>query len=441
VVFEDPSAWMAPPDAVDPPGAVFSMGRTEEHPVLRGTLRTNHEVILLGARVTHLLPGYSRISGRLGLLGLEVPEGDLLFDAVDFQVTGLSSLSGVSPLTRVQVPNAGRSSDAAYVLTLNSEVDQTWSMPCGDTITLRYDQEAGPLFGGHRFGVSFNPVLRVEGTARTAEDWLDTYVRPAAQLSTFALSGKQSICWVELTNADDPHRTVQVFASDITQEPYEADAQHGGRLEPLLRLGPGGASLADLLSGWRRISSQYDIFFDYLTSSLSASMTVRARFVALLPALESYHTVKHGAGPVARGAFRAARKELLDRIKALKGVDPQDLKRLRDELPMDSSYALHERLRQLADDLPPELKARIDARVDPIPDSLGGIHPDPKDVWAIEGKARNNLAHGSARPTAEQLQSLTFLAHTLAIGLALAELGAPDTTLARMIDQGEWRIL
>ncbi|WP_053849530.1 hypothetical protein [Streptomyces sp. NRRL B-24085] len=408
--------------------------------MLRGTLRTNHEVVLVGARVTHLLPGHSRISGRLGLHGLEVPEGDLPFDAVEFQVTGLSRLSGVSPLTRVQVPAVGRSSEAAYVLTLSGEVDQTWSMPCDDTITLGYDQEAGPLFGGHRFGVSFNPVLRVEGAARTAEDWLDTYVRPAAQLSTFALAGKQSI-WVELTNVDDPHRTVQVFASDIAQEPYEADAQHGGRLEPLLRLGPGGASLADLLSGWRRMSAQYDIFFDYLTSSLSASMTVRARFVALLPALESYHTVKYGTCPVTRDVFRAARKELLDRIKALKGVEPQDLKRLRDDLPMDSSYALHERLRQLADDLPPELKARIDARVDPIPDSLGGIHPDPKDVWAIEGKAHNNLAHGSARPTAEQLQSLTFLAHTLAIGLALAELGAPDTTLATMIDQGEWRIL
>src|SRR5690242_8624282 len=84
----------------DAPGTwVVGEGRSSFGPhedtvdVLRGRLRSGYEIVLLGVRVQHSLPGRSRVSGQMALTGWALPE-KLLFDSARFQVGGLTELAG-----------------------------------------------------------------------------------------------------------------------------------------------------------------------------------------------------------------------------------------------------------------------------------------------------------------------------------------------------------
>lgn len=80
---------------------------------------------------------------------------------------------------------------------------------------------------------------------------------------------------------------VQVFAADIAQQPYDATPAEISHLislgdGTLIRLGPDGAALPDLLAGWRSLQTTYVTFFDCLTAALRASMSPKSRFLALV---------------------------------------------------------------------------------------------------------------------------------------------------------------
>jgi len=285
-------------------------------------------------------------------------------------------------------------------------------------------------------------LIEVCGEPRTADEWIDTYVRPLAQITTFATADEQPICWVQLTTPREPSRTVQVFTSEITQKPYDAQPPEPGGLISLLRLGSSGFSLAKLLTTWQDIRKQYDTFFDYLTTSLRGQMTMKARFLALIPALESFHTTKYGDGPLPRREFLRERKALLRRLKDNETVNDNDVEWLETWLDTIGSYQLQERLHELLDkDLGTALRDRLEARVSPLPNHLTDIIKGTTDIWRVMGKVRNNLAHGGSQPTQEQLVSLTRLAHTMAIGLMLRQLEVSDSALVEAIDQELWSVL
>jgi hypothetical protein len=99
-------------------------------------------------------------------------------------------------------------------------------------------------------------------------------------------------------------------------------------------------------------------------------------------------------------------------------------------------------LRSVEQELGEGLRERIRARTDPIPESLSGLVDQAEDVWAVMGTVRNRIAHGSDRqPRSAQLEALTRLAHTVAIGAALNLLGVPDTVLCAAIDQARWPVI
>lgn len=439
LVFDMPGGWTVTTAASGETVSHFSP-HTVEVPMLRGRFRTNHNSVLLDAEVSYVFPEQARARAKMALCGWEIPNQDpLLFDSVEFQVSGLTELSGVTAFREMTLPTSD-ATDRHFSATWNSSADQAWQAATGEELSLGYVAHVN-FDRSYRYSVSSYPVVTIKGEPRSAEEWMQGFVRPLAELTTLATATKQSISWVLLKPPGHDRHDVQVFAADIAQEPFDAQSPEPRSVGSLVRLGPGGASLADLLAGWRNLQDSYDIFFDYLTVSLREEMSFKTRFLALVPALESYHTTKYGDGPVSRADFRRQRKAVLGRLKAAEGVQADDIAWLDEWVSTLGSYPLQERLRQLLHDLPEALQDRIRSGTDPLPTCLEGTLERPQDVWHVMGKVRNNLAHGGGTPTWEQLACLTRLAHTMAVGLALQQLGVPDTALINAIDRGDWTIL
>lgn len=439
--FEVPGAW-TDSSTEDGPSSRRFRPHTVEMPVLRGRLRSGHDVSLVDAKVRHIFPEQSEVTARMALCGRWFPlgDGELMFSSVEFQVGGLTELAGVSPVKDITLP-AERQDDPTISATWDSTAaTQTWTTATGDEVSLEF---VSNIKSNLRYSISLasSPVIKVSGAPRMADDWMRDYVRPTMELATLATGRKQPVSWVVLVCDGEEWSLAQLFASEVTQEPYVAESPDPTDLGALIHLGPDGATLPDLLVGWRQLETKYDTFFEYLTTAMREQMSVKSWFLALVPALEAFHTEKHGDGPMTESDFKRQRKDVLARIKALSGVRPEDVAWLKKWVKTIGSYELAYRLREVVEkDLPAELRARIQARTTPLPAVLEGIVKDATDVWQVMAKARNRMAHGEPEPTRDQLRALTRLAHTVTIGLALQQLGVPDTDLTTAIDHHEWHV-
>jgi hypothetical protein len=413
---------------------------------LRGWTRRGDAAALLGARVEHFPDGRSFVKAQTALVGDDIPE-DMLFGSVEFQVGGLTEISGIRPLKQVKVPSNMDGDPETGAVWDSDATSQEWVTSRGDTARLRFK----PSFEWkqhYSFSLTTTPVVFVFGEPRAVGDWLGQYVRPLAEITTFATQRHQPVSWVVLRGSGDNPPPVQVFAKDITQQPYDATPPEFTELlsygsGALVRLGPGGAALPDLLDGWATLQSAYRTFFDYLTVALRGPMSARSRFLALLPALEGLHVAKYGDGAVPRREYQRQRKSVICRLSEAEGVGQEDVDFVREWLSPLGSYELAYRLREIVGkELGPELRRRIGERVDPLPAVLQGIVDRPRDVWAVMGTVRNRIAHGDSRqPSDSQLAALTRLAHAVATGAALNLLASPETVMCDAIDQERWLVL
>ena len=414
--------------------------------VLWGWTGRGDDAALLDVEVEHFLPGRSSAWAKTALIGHDLPE-DLLFDSVEFQVGGLTELSGIRPLKNVGVPVTLENDPVASATWDSEATRQKWISAEGDQAELTFTAEMD--WGqGYGFSLTAAPVLEVSGTPRSAGDWTSQYVRPLAEITSLATQRPQQVSWVTLRTGGKDKSPVQLFASDVVQQPYDAaPPQHSELISyasgTLIRLGPGGAALPDLLKGWTSLRTMYSTFFDYLTVAMRGTMNTRSRFLALMPALEGLHVAKYGDGPMARPDYKRQRRDVIKRLSEVEGLGQDDVDFIKNWLGVYGSYQLAERLHEIRDkELGANLRDRIQERVDPLPTVLEGLVQGATDVWAVMGTARNRIAHGDAnQPSAAQLATLTRLAHTVAIGAALNHLGVPDTVLCDAIDQDRWPLI
>lgn len=432
------------PGSVPAPGAV-GFPHQESLDRLRGQLETNHEIALLGACLQHQLPGRTRLVADTALVGGEVPE-DSLFSSVEFQVGGLTELATVRPLREVSIPQI-LSVGTEFSATWGEHSVQRWHSSDGDCVELEFIASIAHR-AWYGFGVTTSPVVRVIGEHRPVDEWMSQYVLPLAEIATLATDRRQPVSWVQVRPAKDQW-PVQVFRADIDEQTsYDAsepDAQvmvsdvHSS----LIPLGLGGVDLADVLTRWRALRDEYRTFHDYLTlPRREPEISARARFLAAVPALEGLHDALHGPPP--SGHDEQVRSEVLDRLRALPSLAPDDLAYLDKRLAPPDGYKLTHRLGALVEhDLGADLRALITQRTDPLPDFLTLEGIDGRlAIWETMATARNRIAHGkSPVPTAEQITALTRLAHTLVAALALGRLSVPDTALRAGIDHGHWSIL
>lgn len=439
-VFDAPGTWSTSGNL-----RTFSL-RTDDIALLRGWTRRGDDAALIDAQVTHFPDSRSFVQAKIALVGEDIPE-DMQFGSAEFQVGGLTEISGVQPLKGVKVPGSLAGDPEAGATWDSNATCQEWTIPGGDTVRLRFVPFIDPK-QGYGFSLTAAPVVSVSGKPRSAGDWLSKYVRPLAEITTFATQRQQMVSWVVLRGSSDSPPPVQVFAEDITQQPYDAAPPEFTELlsfgsGALVRLGLGGAALPDLLDGWATLQSTYSTFFDYLTVALRGPMSARSRFLALLPALEGLHVAKYGDGPVSRAEYKSQRKSVIRRLAEAESVGQEDIDFIKAWLNRFGSYELAYRLRAIVDmGLGSELRRRIEERVAPLPAVLEGIVDTPQDVWAVMGTVRNRIAHGDHRkPSNPQVAALTRLAHTVAMGAALNQLGIPETVLCDAIDQERWPVL
>jgi hypothetical protein len=98
----------------------------------------------------------------------------------------------------------------------------------------------------YSFSITPYPVVRVRSARpRSAVEWLTSYAQPLMHLTTLATSRPQQIRWLELSGRHSPW-TAQVFAENVAQDPYLATPLPSP-VPVMLRLGPGGVALPDLL--------------------------------------------------------------------------------------------------------------------------------------------------------------------------------------------------
>jgi len=360
-------------------------GRIEHLAVMHGRLRTNHDVVLLDADIRPFLLGTGAVRAQTALCGLRIPvRGQPRFTTARFQVAGLTELAGTRPL-KVEFP--GPQARVEQYRVAFQDVDQQWHATGGDRIELSWE----------------HPQVTVTGRPRTAQDWLEDYVRPIAQVTGFALTAQPTVAWVELSTGE-PGRscTVQVFAPDITQQPYQAAEPHPNTL-PLLTLAPGGADLPGLLAYWQAARGRPDSFAGWMQAAVGETET-RTRFLGLMLALQCRYQTRED-----------------------KGKPPP----------------LGVQLRTLAEVLPPGLHKVVRERFAQLPQLHKVLPPDtkPLDAWAVMGKIRNNLSHPGPPPTPAHLASLTCLAHTLAAVLTLKDLGLPSGPLEQAVQHGVWKVL
>ncbi|MDQ3764454.1 MAG: hypothetical protein M3460_23700 [Actinomycetota bacterium] len=277
---------------------------------------------------------------------------------------------------------------------------------------------------------------------------MNRYVLPLAEIATLATDRRQPVSWVQVYPAKDQW-PVQVFCADIDEQTSYDAAEPDPQVmvsnvhSSLIGLGPGGVDLADVLARWHTLRDEYRTFYDYLTlPRREPGISARARFLTAVPALEGLHDALHGPPPPGRD--EQVRSEVLDRVRALPGLAPDDLAYLDRRLAPPDGYKLAHRLSALVEhDLGIDLRALITRRTDPLPDFLALEGVDGQlPIWETMATARNRIAHGkSPVPTAEQITALTRLAHTLAAALALGRLGVPDTALQAGIDHHRWSML
>ncbi|MFJ9520620.1 hypothetical protein ACIRPK_20505 [Kitasatospora sp. NPDC101801] len=408
---------------------------TTEHARLAGDLTVGQRVLLIDALMAHNSPEVSDVFARLALVGSFPAGDDPLFDAVRFQVGGLSRLAGVPALDGVRFP---REPERSFTATVHPNAAQVWKRPSGDRISLEFEI-AFQTDMRFRAAVTSQPILEVTGAPRTAEQWVDDYVRPMAELAAFATGRRQDVEWV-LLRPEMAGRafTTQLFASGISQVPYLAEAPTDPRQPLLLRLGPDGADLGVLLERWQGLAEQHPVLHNHLVTVARQTPSRTARFMGVVPAIEAFHGEKHVKVP--KAVFKQRRREVLERLVGA-GAGQADLAWLDDWLPAYGDRALHERLQQLAEGLPEGVRTRIEAVTEPLPEALKGVQGTPLSVWHVMAKVRNNLAHGGEHPRTDQLELLCHLADTVAAALVLQEIGASEDLLVRAIDDHSWDVV
>jgi hypothetical protein len=394
--------------------------------------------------ITHWFMERAAVVADVTLCGseLDTQTEEPKFDEIEFQTGGLAELSGHIPLA-VTIPLGD--APKVYTVKWRDEAEQRWKRGDDDVI-LSFDGRLRPA-ELYSFSISTSPMVRVRGPARSLDDWVESYVNPVRGIASITTTIAQPINFLtvgatvvdSLPGRAQTPRTVraQVFMEDVSQQPYVAQ-RSDIPAPPLFSVAETNVPLSSLIDHWQMIGQEYDVFLQLYAASLSREMSPRAKLLTLAPALESLHGQKHGTGKHSVGEHKDRRKGVLKRVRELK-LCSDDYRFISRWLDGRGAYTLPERLRALYESIDQATRATIASKISPIPQELAAIHPNPRDIWDVVGRLRNDLAHGGPAHKDAEIASTVRLCQTIATGLILTELGVPTTSMREAIDRGDWR--
>lgn len=164
-------------------------------------------------------------------------------------------------------------------------------------------------------------------------------------------------------------------------------------------------AVATIVERLPALEDEQSVFFSLLGEAMrSPDRPLRNRFVDVVSALEAFHSVRFGRGPIDAQTFKAARKRVINAVRS-SDVSTQDAKFVAKWLEPGSRFRLAHRIQALA--------------------TTCGVDSKSWDVSVDEVvRLRNDVAHGVADPNGARLKQAFSQVLDLARRLALFEVGA-----------------
>lgn len=386
-----------------------------ELPLLRVDLVRGNEVLLLGCTINKWMPGRAIVSAAAALVGLTIPEDDQppRFESLTLQITGAAAVIAPPPLEKVYGP-------------LKPEDDKPMEWRAVERLPRKItDHDDGAEVSaywyvswsggdGYAHRVTFSPVIEIAFSDPIDLDTLrDQWLSPLDRIIGLSTGRPENNTYVGVELAGGDGRELQVYGTNITQEPYAP------RLNDLLKIeqafhtyGDDDASLLRLCRGWQAASEDGHPLVETLGTFLALPpQHPRATFLLLIQALEGlygYDNTEEEARLVQHQAMRTRARE---EVKGCTGIDPEVRKFIRGTLPSRPLSNLERALNAVIKDLPVDLTGKLNSLE--LVKSLVAEGGEAKDWASAMRLVRNGLSHGDRswasrllRPAAEVLEAI-----------------------------------
>jgi hypothetical protein len=237
------------------------------------------------------------------------------------------------------------------------------------------------------------------------EWWIDNWLAPTNHLLAILSGAPSNPLDVELWAHEDPtteerEDRLRLHGKGIGNNGEELEMRAVLARAPAIDLNAGGVH--DVLRRLIELGDRQEVFFSLLSDSIRyRERPRRNRYLDLTAALEAYHGVENGPGPLEEDDFKKQKKQVLEEAKPHLG--PQIFKFLKRWFPGRSNFSLEKKIQDLASSV-----------------GLGAEwNLDPQAM----AKLRNDIAHGNTGLSAQRIKSAHDQAFDVARRLVLRDLG------------------
>ncbi|WP_369132024.1 hypothetical protein [Modestobacter sp. I12A-02662] len=438
-------------------GVAVNYPQRVELPVLRGQLVSGMSITLLEVSILVWAPGQAAVDARAALVGdLDVGDGsELRFTSAKMQIEHLDSLAHKGPLGPYRYP---QSSEPYLNVTWSvdgvPESTQKWS-EAGLEVTYSFDSliSAPDGFG---FQLSFSPtVIVVTSKPITFDAWVSSWLLPLRQLVSLATGKEERITYFDLELAgegrdfDDQQsslrelagipdfelprsfRTLQVYASGITQEPFASQYKDVQSRPAAFHVGRDEVSLLQLLKGWQEASTEHHPLLETYGAFIGdRRQHPRLKYLLLIQALEGLHGFETRADWKARVDQHLDRRAAVLSASALSYLPSADGRFLKENLGKRPLSSLDAALNYCLSTLPIDQKGALGAT-----QLVRGVVEDKRadSVLAALRVVRNDLAHGNRGYDARELHKAGEILERVTRAHMLRVLGCSSAVIERFL--------
>lgn len=410
----------------------FFPGQRISYPRLVGQLRSNQDIVVLEADIEEWFPERFSGFGRWGIVGLDIASvPDDAYDHITFQITDADLWFGAPPLEGIRWPKPS-DTDKTYSATLRLSANRTWrDTRNGFTLDFHYPHTYS--LDPYRFQLAFAPTFDVRSRHPIGlHEWSRQWIAPLVDLASIATKRPQTLSWLNVHRGTDRNRrTGTVFSWGIHQAPYQAhyDDEWRQRPErrPLFTISSLGGTPMQLVKRWRSLQASDDPFGElYRSAIFDSELPARGRFLHLVQALEAHHSYStHKLDERDQKAFVKRRLQVIGAAEAA-GLSPANVRTLKREWGTRKTDSLDRRLLALLSQLPPGLRATLEANpaLEPIRHAI--ISDPDLNASTLQSQLRvlrNQLSHGSKNYADHELRPWVELAETVCQARVLMLLG------------------
>lgn len=201
---------------------MVSYPQLSELPLLRVDLVRGNDVLLLDCTINKWAPGRALIGAAAALVGVTIPEDDQppRFTEVTVQISGAAAVIAPPPLEKVTFP-IKREPDTPMEWTATERLPRriTDNDAGAEVSAYWYVSFSGDDGYAHR--VTFSPVIEITLTepvdlATLREQWLE----PLHRIIGLSTGRTETITYLGVELAEADGRELQVYGTNITQQPY-----------------------------------------------------------------------------------------------------------------------------------------------------------------------------------------------------------------------------